>query len=163
MGLDTEKLRLTDFLDLSTLQEIQDSFTAVAGVKAIIADADGKVLTQAAPTAEFLRRQRALSAVGDLNHDQDDFVAPIVVNDRQLGTLRMSINGHSNGQAHVIDDTKTATISRRFNLKPEQVRAICEELSNARSQRPAAIQFLFLMANAIAALLSGISASPADK
>ena len=54
MALDPEQLRLTDFLDLSTLQEIQDSFTAVAGVKALIADAEGNILTQSAPSAEFL-------------------------------------------------------------------------------------------------------------
>ena len=36
--LDPENLRLTDFLDLSTLQEIQDGFTSVASVKATITD-----------------------------------------------------------------------------------------------------------------------------
>src|SRR2546421_283004 len=35
MPFDPEHLRLTDFLDLSTLQEIQDNFAAVANVKAI--------------------------------------------------------------------------------------------------------------------------------
>ena len=56
MGLDAENLELTDFLDLPTLQEIQDSFAAVAGVKATITDSAGNLLTQAAPAPEFLRR-----------------------------------------------------------------------------------------------------------
>ena len=41
MAFDPDNLRLTDFMDLSTLQEIQDSFAAVANVKATITDADG--------------------------------------------------------------------------------------------------------------------------
>ena len=43
---DPDHLKLTDFMDLPTLQEIQDSFAAVANVKATITDADGRVLTQ---------------------------------------------------------------------------------------------------------------------
>ena len=54
---DPDHLRLTDFLDLQTLQEIQDSFAAVANVKAVITDAGGGRITQPAPTTEFLRRQ----------------------------------------------------------------------------------------------------------
>jgi hypothetical protein len=34
--LDTDNLRLTDFLDVSTLREIQDSFAAVVDVRARI-------------------------------------------------------------------------------------------------------------------------------
>src|SRR4051812_1157100 len=56
-----DNLRLTDFMDLGTLQEIQDSFAAVADVKAVITDADGNLLTQPTPAASFLRRQRALA------------------------------------------------------------------------------------------------------
>ncbi|MDB5297477.1 MAG: hypothetical protein JWO31_3460, partial [Phycisphaerales bacterium] len=56
---DPDILRLIDFVDRETLQEIQDSFAAVARVKATITDAEGNVLTQAAPTKAFLRRQRA--------------------------------------------------------------------------------------------------------
>ena len=46
---DPDNLRLTDFLDLATLQEIQDSFAAVANVKATITDAAGERLTQPTP------------------------------------------------------------------------------------------------------------------
>ena len=71
---DPEHLQLTDFLDLPTLQEIQDSFAAVAQVKAVITDAAGKVLTQAKPTKEFLRRQLALAGSGDLQSATGWFV-----------------------------------------------------------------------------------------
>src|SRR2546428_642145 len=67
--LDLEHLRLTDFLDLGTLQEIQDGFAAVASVNATIADAEGNVLTSPTPTQEFLLRQRMneLTAVYNLS------------------------------------------------------------------------------------------------
>src|SRR3954468_18855415 len=58
---DPDNLHLTDFMDLATLQEIQDSFAAVAQVKATITDAQGNVLTQPTPTREFLSRQRGLA------------------------------------------------------------------------------------------------------
>jgi sigma-B regulation protein RsbU (phosphoserine phosphatase) len=104
--------KLTDFLDVSTLQEIQDSFTAVANVQATITDADGNVLTQPAPTAQFVSRQRAIEQT-DAQKEGRDYVAPIVVNNQRLGTIRM---------------------------QPSQ------------NTRPAAIQFVTLLANAIARL-----------
>src|SRR5436853_224518 len=60
---DLDNLRLTDFVDLATLQEIQDSFTAVANVKAVITDAEGTRLTHPTPTTDFLRRQRARASL----------------------------------------------------------------------------------------------------
>src|SRR5829696_4336150 len=106
--LDSENLRLTDFMDLATLQEIQDSFAAIAEVKATITDADGRVLTQPTPTKEFLRRQRSLAEASP-NGDEGEasvppvgsqpqragaeYVAPIIVNEHRLGTIRMAANG----------------------------------------------------------------------
>src|SRR6478752_565702 len=88
-----DKLRLTDFMDLPTLQEIQDSFAAVANVKATITDADGNLLTQPTPTREFLRRQRALAEDEDVTGGADpaggpqktgaEYVAPIIVNNQR--------------------------------------------------------------------------------
>src|ERR1041385_7534017 len=63
--LNPDHLQLTDFMDLPTLQEIQDGLAAVASVHASITDADGNLLTQPAPTKDFLRRQRAIAAVED--------------------------------------------------------------------------------------------------
>src|SRR5688572_29869095 len=89
----TDSLRLTDFMDLATLQEIQDSFAAVADVKTTITDAAGKVLTQPTPTASFIKRQRALANAspamlmrdGKLVREGAEYVAPIMVNDERLG------------------------------------------------------------------------------
>src|SRR3954462_15228857 len=99
MGVsENDKLRLTDFVDRETLQEIQDGFAAVAQVKATITDADGNVLTQPAPTKQFLRRQRALAEAAGVNEEGPalpgqpqregaEYVAPIVVADQRVGTI----------------------------------------------------------------------------
>src|SRR6185295_2775 len=104
MPFDPEHLRLTDFMDLATLQEIQDNFAAVANVKAIITDADGRELTQTTPTTEYLRRQRVIAQAEDSQPSSPqkegrEYVAPIMVNDQRLGTIRMSSKG-----AHVAID-----------------------------------------------------------
>lgn len=143
-------LRLTDFLDVSTLQEIQDSFAAVADVKATITDAAGNVLTQQTPGSSFLRRQAALSLQGEQAPQREgaEYVAPIMVNDQRLGTIRMSANGSASG----VDAAKLAAMAEKFGLEPKQVRQLVTQWIRTKNTRPAAIQFLFLLANAIARL-----------
>src|SRR3954451_20188837 len=168
---DPDNLHLTDFMDLATLQEIQDSFAAVAEVKATITDAQGNVLTQPTPTRAFLRRQRVLadtaagggdeglSAGGPTapppapardqpQRDGAEYVAPIIVNDQRLGTIRMA----ANGTLVNIDEAKLTSLGEKFGLDFKQIRSIASQLTRARNTRPAAIQFLFLLANAIARL-----------
>jgi hypothetical protein len=48
--LHAEHLKLTDFMDVQTLQEIQDSFAAVANVRATIRDAAVNLFTPPART-----------------------------------------------------------------------------------------------------------------
>ena len=94
-AFDPDRLKLTDFMDLPTLQEIQDSFAAVANVKATITDADGKLLTQPTPTTDFLKRQSAIAAAQENGPQREggEYVAPIMVNNQRLGTIRMSARG----------------------------------------------------------------------
>jgi sigma-B regulation protein RsbU (phosphoserine phosphatase) len=157
MALDPDNLKLTDFMDLQTLQEIQDSFAAVANVKATITDAAGGVITQPAPTSDFLKRQQAIAMAdegmeGGLDGPQKEgkeYVAPIVVSGQRLGTIRMST---SNGTALGLDDAKLAALGQKFGIDLKQVKALAAQLSRSKHMRPAAIQFLFLLANAIARL-----------
>jgi len=158
--IDPDNLRLTDFMDLPTLQEIQDSFAAVANVKAIITDAQGKVLTSPTPTKEFLIRQKTLeaeeenleaatvAAVGPQKEGRE-YVAPIIVNNQRLGTIRMSANGTA---LPGIDEAKLAAWSEKYGLDARQMKSLAQQLLRVKSTRPAAIQFLFLLANAIARL-----------
>ncbi len=151
-GLDADHLKLTDFMDLQTLQEIQDNFTAIANVRATIVDADGNLITQPQPTKDFLRRQLVLEAVDDQRSapqkEGAEYTAPIIVNDQRLGTIRMSVKSGNSS----LDDGKLESLAKRFNLETKQLKAISTQLNRAKNSRPAAIQFLFLLANAIARL-----------
>lgn len=152
MGLDADNLKLTDFMDLATLQEVQDSFAAVANVKATITDAAGNLLTQPTPTREFLRRQSVLAEEGDQQPQREgaEFVAPIMVNNQRLGTIRMSAT--SGAAINGYDEEKLLAIAAKFGLELKQVKSISTQLSKSKNTRAAAIQFLFLLANAIARL-----------
>src|SRR4051812_20960394 len=113
MPSDNENLQLTDFLDLTTLQEIQDGFAAVASVKATITDAQGSILTQPAPTREFLQRQRAIAQADETSdgpqREGREYVAPIIVNNQRLGTIRMVAG--TDGLVSSIDDTKLESLA----------------------------------------------------
>ncbi len=151
---DHETLRLTDFMDLPTLQEIQDSFAAVANVKAVITDADGRELTTPAPAPEFISRQRALADAEEKtpegpHKEGQEYVAPITVGNQRLGTLRML---QQTTLLDDIDESKLQKIADKYSLDLKQIRTLSRELSRARGSKPAAIQFMFLLANAIARL-----------
>jgi phosphoserine phosphatase RsbU/P len=149
-AFDPDRLKLTDFLDLPTLQEIQDSFAAVANVKATITDADGKLLTQPTPTSEFIRRQNAIAmAQADgLQREGGEYVAPIMVNNHRLGTIRMS----GRPTASHADDSRQAALAEKLGIDLKQFKHAVAQLKRPRGAKPAAIQFLFLLANAIARL-----------
>src|SRR5690349_1953500 len=140
--LDSDKLRLTDFMDLPTLQEIQDSFAAVANVKAIITDADGNVLTSPNPTKDFLNRQRTIEAAEETQAAEGpqkegrEYVAPIMVNNQRLGTIRMTAT--TAGAATILDDAKLATFSERFGIDVKQIRTLAAQIIKSRNTRPAA-------------------------
>jgi sigma-B regulation protein RsbU (phosphoserine phosphatase) len=152
MALPPDQLKLTDFMDLATLQEIQDSFAAVANVKATILDDQGNILTSPTPTKEFLRRQKAIEDAEALQEGPQregrEYVAPIIVASARLGSIRMSADGTIGG----LDDTKLTQLSEKFGIDLKQIKSLAQSFTRARKTRPAAIQFLTLLANAIARL-----------
>ena len=156
---DAHRLKLTDFLDLATLQEIQDGFAAVANVRAVITDAEGNLLTQRTPTKAFLRRQLAIAQAEASRGAEDgpqrqgrEYVAPIIVSGQRLGTIRMAAGNSASASPDSIDDARLAALSAKLGLNHKQVRSLLATLTRGKSTRPSAIQFLFLIANAIARL-----------
>jgi phosphoserine phosphatase RsbU/P len=151
-AFDADHLKLTDFLDLTTLQEIQDSFGAVANVRATITDADGGLLTQPTPTAEFLKRQDAIAAAAEAHDGPQrkgaEYVAPIMVKNQRLGTIRMT----AAGALLRPEDAKIAALAEKLGVDQRQLKHAVVQLTRAPGAKPAAIQFLFLLANAIARL-----------
>ncbi len=161
-----DSLHLTDFLDLPTLQEIQDAFASIANVKARITDADGRLLTQPTPTKDFLSRKLAIeqseakldgstepSAAGTAPSDGPsregrEYVAPIVVNNFRLGTIRMT---PGSAAAH-LDETRLHALAEKLGIDAKTLKATASQLTRSRETRVAAIQFLYILANAVARL-----------
>lgn len=151
-NLYSDKLRLTDFMDLPTLQEIQDNFASIANVRITITDPDGGLLTQAMPTSEFLKRQQAIEAAeesvpGPMREGRE-FVAPIIVANNRLGTIRMAATGTFSG----IDDARLVALAEKYGLDAKQFKQATGAFLRQKNTKSAAIQFLFLLANAIARL-----------
>lgn len=138
-------------MDLPTLQEIQDGFASIASVRVTITDAEGKLLTQPNPTNDFLRRQQAIEAAEESQpgpvREGREYVAPIIVNNHRLGTIRMA--GHAAG---ALDEAKLAALADKFQMDSRHLKALLSQLERQRKSKPAAIQFLFLLANAVARL-----------
>ena len=139
-------------MDLPTLQEIQDSFSSIASVRVTITDAEGKLLTQPAPTKDFLRRQQAIEAAEDSvpgpMREGREFVAPIIVHNQRLGTIRM----HGSGAVGAADEQRIAAVAERFGLDTKVLKQAFGQLLRNKNTKSAAIQFLFLLANAVARL-----------
>lgn len=152
MAASPDELHLTDFMDLAALQEIQDGFAAIANVKAIITDPAGNRLTQAEPSGSFLLKRDVIAtqeeSVPETLRIGKEYVAPIRIGNQQLGTIRM----RGGGDSLQLDEERAAKLAAKFNLDPKTVRDLVSAATKDRNRRPAAIQFLFLMANAIARL-----------
>ncbi|MCL2647363.1 MAG: SpoIIE family protein phosphatase [Phycisphaerales bacterium] len=146
-------LKLTEFLDVATLQDIQDSLAMVARVKASILDPAGTPLTQPTVSERFSTRSAAIIAArtrkGDSNLDQP-FSAPIIVNDVKLGAIVMEP-----AKAVPIKSSQVTRLAKKLNLPPDQVRAVLEAMNEEGiGQRTASVQFLYLLANALSRLCS---------
>ena len=146
-------VRLTEFLDLVTLQDIQDSIAMVAQVKASILDNNGHPLTQTTVSDRFSSRSAAIAAArkqkGDSNLDQP-FSAPIMVNDVKLGTIIMEP-----AKAAPIKASQVTRLAKKLNVPAEHVRTLIEAMNeDGMSQRTASVQFLYLLANALSRLCS---------
>ncbi len=148
----SDELKLTDFMDLNALQEMQDGFGAIAGVKAQITDAAGNTITSPEPAGPFLARREALAKQEEQTPEPHrvgkEYVAPIIVGDRKLGMIRMR-GGSDSVQ---LDEERALKVASKFGVDPKLARDLVAQATKDRHRRPAAVQFLFLMANTIARL-----------
>ena len=145
------RLSLIQFVDPETLQEIQDSFTAVTGLTVSIHDPDGRRVTL--PTDA--NRQRASDKLLEhlIAEDADDsgrFSAPIAVEGQVLGSITLEPQA-SDALPTGLDDLRKAACA----LGVPQDKA--DELVSAAElccgpNKAAGIQFLYVLANSIARL-----------
>lgn len=138
---------LTDFLDLTTLQEIQDAFTALTKLPTTILDADGRPLTIPTDTARRERSDRVLDYLLFESDGADGagvYVAPIVLEGQQLGTIKVQPPG---------GDADSASLpGLTFAAGREETVRDASPLAGQAPQRAAAVQFLYLLANHITRL-----------
>jgi sigma-B regulation protein RsbU (phosphoserine phosphatase) len=152
------KLRLTDFVDLGTLQEVQDAFASVTRLSTTILDEHGEPVT--APTDTVKRHQsdlifEQLIDVGDAQSSAigaGQLTAPIAVEGQTLGSIVIESTGpppeDSAERRKELDQ-----LAEALKLDPIQRDELVDAAELAfGANRGAAIQFLYLMANAIARL-----------
>ena len=104
----TDEITLTDLFEVEMLQKIQDAFSKVTGIAALITDANGKLLTSGSNNTKFCKYTRK-SPIGGLRCEQCDkrgaelalkhgtsityychaglmdFAAPIMAGDKMIG------------------------------------------------------------------------------
>ncbi len=142
---------LTDFLDVATLQDIQDSLAAVAQVTACIRNAQGEPLTQPTASDRFQARSAAIASArkdrGDPEMDEP-FSAAILVGGVRLGSITIEPVKHPRFKHADVSD-----LAQKLEITPLQVRTIMDAVAaESELQRSAGMQFLQLLANAIARL-----------
>lgn len=146
------RLCLTDFLDIATLQEVQDSFTAVTRLITAIRNADGTRVTAPSDTLDIVQSEQWLDqliAVDD--GDGAGFSAPIIVEGQELGSITIERKGLTEGSAEGKERFREAVA--KLGLTDERYEGVLEAATeHLAPNRSASIQFLYLLANNIARL-----------
>ena len=148
------RLCLTDFLDVGTLQEVQDGFTAVTRLAAVIRDSEGRDLTSVVQSQQRARSDEVLDRLIAGESAEGPFEAPILVEGQTLGTI--ALQSPDNPQATVAEPearNRFDAILRKFNFPVDVRQDLLAAAEDAYAPNKAAgIQFLYLLANAIARL-----------
>ncbi len=144
-------LSLTQFVDLASLQEIQDSFTAVTGLTATIRDHQGRQVTNDTDAAQRRASDRVLEQL--ISADADDagrFSAPITVEGQVLGSIALeAVSAQTPPAGHEALRKSALALGVPEDKVDELVRAA--EL-HCGPNKAAGIQFLYVLANSIARL-----------
>ncbi len=145
--------QLTRHLNTAALQEIQDGFTAVTGLEAVIIDADNAAITQ--PTVTDERQAEREQALRDtLRADgagplKERFEVPILVNDRRMGAIVLT--GERLGAGAQPGGETCEQLADRFAIAGEHRGAFCKSIQSIISGRESeAVRFVYLLADVIA-------------
>ncbi|MFA9477288.1 SpoIIE family protein phosphatase [Phycisphaerales bacterium AB-hyl4] len=148
------RLSLTDFLELTTLQEIQDSFAAVTRISTSIRDPEGTPLTLPTNAETRARSDQWLDhLLSPTEEEGDRYSAPIVVAGQELGAICLEPDAVEASTGVPEARARFEAIARRLKLDDDQIAALVDSAEDSFSPaRAASIQFLYLMANAVARL-----------
>jgi len=153
------RLTLTDFLDGDMLQEVQDSFTAIAGVRTTFLDADGRPVTVPTDTRRRVEGDLAFKQLIDADEDiagDGRFTAPIVVEGQALGSIVIERKADATPVNEAMEQ-RLRGLATRLGIDDPSLRDLLDAATDSgdgsREARAASsIQFLFILANAIARL-----------
>lgn len=165
-------IKLTDLIDVSTLQEIQDGFSNVTGMAALTTDEDGNPVTRGSNFTDFCMKYTRKNPVGCQRCEQCDrkggeqtkatgraaayvchgglmdFAAPIVVNGEFIGSF---IGGQVLTEEP--DENKFRSIAREMGINPEDyVRALRKVPIVPEQKVQAAADFLHTIAKNISSV-----------
>lgn len=163
------QIRLTDLIDPSVLQEIQDGFSDVTGMAALTTDADGTPVTKGSNFTDFCMKYTRQSPLGCQRCERCDkeggektqrtgraaayvchgglmdFAAPIMVNGQFIGSF-------IGGQVLIEepDEDKFRRIAQEIGVDPDEYIAALRKVSIVpREKVEAAAKFLHVIAKNI--------------
>lgn len=160
------ELQLTDLIDLETLQKIQDAYSETSDIAVITTNADGVAVTEGSNFCEFCKYTRA-SSIGRVRCEQCnkngasialrkgtsivyschaglmDFVAPIMVNGRQVGCF---IGGQI--LTSPVEEQQIRTIASEIGVDAEEYIAAGKKVAVMEQEKvEKAAKSLFTIAN----------------
>ncbi|MBQ8786748.1 MAG: PocR ligand-binding domain-containing protein [Oscillospiraceae bacterium] len=163
------EIKLTDLIDVATLQEIQDSFANLTGMAALTTDADGNAVTQGSNFTDFCMNYTRQSRVGcarcescDKSGGEQtmrtgrasayfchaglvDFAAPIMVNGQFIGSF---IGGQVLTEQP--DEAEFRKIAKELDINPDEyIRALRKVKIVEKKQIDLAADFLCTIAKVL--------------
>ncbi|WP_432798555.1 SpoIIE family protein phosphatase [Poriferisphaera sp. WC338] len=161
--------KLTDFLDLATLQEIQDAFTAATRLQTTIVAADGSPITAPTNTPQRDASNAALAhLISPEDLDHDTVTAPIMLEGKHIASINITPgtpdadetateNPPSPCSGTSLPATKHRkdfiALTQKLGLTPKPAnQLLCAFDEALASQKAAAIQLLYQLASAITRL-----------
>lgn len=160
-------LRLTDLLDVSILQQMQDAFSKMTGMSALTTNADGTAVTEGSHFSEFctnytrktelgcsrceqcdkigaeraLRRGRSITYF--CHADMVEFAAPVMAGNQMVGCI---IGGQVRTDAP--EELRVKSIAREIGVDPEEYwEAACKVSIMPKDAIDRAAEFLYTIAN----------------
>lgn len=145
-------IRLTDFLDLPTLQSIQESFSRMAGLHTVIRDAEGTPVCEPTDPAHQDSSREALWWLIAPSEEADGrFSAPIEVEGEVIGSI--TIDAEDPNAPCRRGPAQTRALADQLELAPEQAERLAEAFeATLGSNQASAVQLVILLANSIARL-----------
>lgn len=148
---DAPHLTLQQFLDTPILQEIQDAFAAITGLSTTILDADGLPVTS---RSDSKRLRESTELIGTLIEGDEvaygPFHAPISIGGQRVGEIALDPEKPANDLDQQAGRDLLEQLAQRLGAPQDQIDALMAAAdSNSRVQRSAAVQFLYLLADAV--------------